>query len=979
MLNNRKWAFMLSALMVAGVGLSGCEEQNWTCDECVVVDPEVSGGGASSDDFKSMSAFSRSELAKETDCTGSSACLSSSKCKDGAAYVACLCVSDPSICHELPSCNGVGSCNYVCGETSESCGYTACASDPACKAEGLISKITCKAALDCNEEAARICEEVAKLNPKADFDNDGLTNEEEINNTLHPHPCFADSDGDGVDDKREVDGKSDPMDPASKPAGNDELRTLICTHNPLNQVEWTEVLKDMNIAKLNGATYASTSSKMVSVFSHTSNNVYGFFGSGPKTNGAQLLKAAGLTAGTYVEEAKFSSSVPLASWTDYDHDLQIVPDSEEVNRYKFTITLEDGETIQDLQQKIAKVFDSSATKSSGSDKCASSDGKVSLYLARSSYTKDGNTSRIYSGAMTCAGNLTSTDKNQTLFMLEDVLSGTLVSPNLSIANISGDLFPYQTNHCQVGKVLSSGYVDFIWVVDNSGSMEDELDNVAKTVEKFATRLKSSGISYRVGVTTTDAYLVDERMEPQGLNTKIEGKKVYTYYGDDGAYSPNSYLTGLGFRNYEISNKGAGAFLSPSLVKSRLAPAVKNYKYCGLSQNANNPNICGFGYEDGLKSGLVALQRLSLDTAASKPEWVETDEQYDLLKKIKDSIIAKLGSADTVQFDSDAKALKYIIWVSDEESRQFKEDCEFSSSSAIDKAVCKTGYKLKDDGTMRTGSLGETDTDASEVCNPNISTVLEQNLASNFAEAADDASKVLAQDMSLEEIKTFNKDYYNMLRYYLDQYQKFAGEGGITGFALVGDSGNKYGGVCKNLKVCDGLCYLTAKDYENKNGIAKGAEGNKDGVGCFECEEVDGVGWRDDAAAVVGANYGLSYIHLARFLGTSIKDEGDQVVTEGKEGGFASICNDSFEVSVDAIFEDVAGRVASKYSLEGYPISSTIRVGAMKNGHAFELERGASTNGWTYDASQNAVIFTSLQVDDNSDLAISYDLWKVKEG
>ncbi|MBQ9394940.1 MAG: hypothetical protein IJU23_05425 [Proteobacteria bacterium] len=975
MLNIRKCAFMLSALMIAGVGLSGCDEQNWTCGvECNVVDPDTGNGGTMQSDFKSMASYTTSELKNQSECTGSSACLSSSKCKDDAAYVACLCVSSDAICHEFPNCNGVGKCQYKCGETSESCSYSACAKDPACQGETLVGNITCLAATNCDgDEAAQLCEDVAKMNPKEDFDGDGLTNEEELNHPKHPHPCFKDSDKDGADDKREVNAGSDPMNPASVPAGNDDLRNLICTHEALSTVDWTEVLKDMNIAKLNGAKYESTSSKLVSVFGHESNHVYGFFGSGQKTNGAQLLKAAGLTAGTYIEEAKFSSTIPLASWTNYNHDLQIVPDSEEVNRYKFTITLGAGETIQDLQNKIAKVFDSSAPKLSGSDNCSASSGKVSLYLARSSYTKDGNTERIYGGAMTCANNLTT---NKTLFMLEDVLSGTLVSPNTSIANIGGDLFPYQTNHCQVGTVLSSGYVDFIWVVDNSGSMEDELDSVAATVEKFTQRLGGSGITYRVAVTYTDAYLVDERMEPEGLLSKVSGNNYYTFYDENGGYLTNSYLTGLGFRNYEISNRGAAAFLStPNLVKTRVPPAVQKFKACGVTVNSDNPNICGFGYEDGLKSGLVGLQRLSLDPNGSKPSWVASDEEFELLKKIKQSIITKLKKDDDVKFDDANKALKYIIWVSDEESRQFKEECDYSTSD-LSKAICKTGYKLQDDGTMRTGALKSDDGAADSVCNPSIADNLDPKVEKNFEEAQADASKVLFQDMSLEEIKQFDTAYYNMLRYYLMQYQQFAGEGGITGFALVGDSGNRNGGVCKTLKVCDGLCFADAQALADSNGTKGQGQ-----VGCFEClpETEGGPSWRDDSAAKDGANYGLSYIHLARFLGTNISEEGGKIVTEGKEGGFASICNTSFDVSVDAIFEDVAGRVASKYSLEGYPISSTIRVGAMKNGKAFELERGATTNGWTYDASQNAVIFTSLQVDKDSDLAISYDLWKVKEG
>ena len=52
-------------------------------------------------------------------------------------------------------------------------------------------------------------------------------------------------------------------------------------------------------------------------------------------------------------------------------------------------------------------------------------------------------------------------------------------------------------------------IDFIWVVDNSGSMADELENVANTAGLFVDKLVASGIDYRVAVTTTDAFVADE--------------------------------------------------------------------------------------------------------------------------------------------------------------------------------------------------------------------------------------------------------------------------------------------------------------------------------------------------------------------------------------------------------------------------------------------------------------------------------------
>ena len=177
-------------------------------------------------------------------------------------------------------------------------------------------------------------------------------------------------------------------------------------------------------------------------------------------------------------------------------------------------------------------------------------------------------------------------------------------------------------------------------------------------------------------------------------------------------------------------------------------------------------------------------------------------------------------------------------------------------------------------------------------------------------------------------------YYNMLMYYIQQYNKFAGSGGIAAFALVGDVGKEKNGACTEL----------------------GA----------------------DAGATEGANYGLSYIHLARYLG-ALDDEG---TFKGKSGGFGSICNTNYETTVNAIFEDVQGRVAS-HPLRGYPISSTIRVAIAHNGSVTELVRKKKKNGWNYDASQNAIVFTGMN-EFGADLseyevAISYVIWKKNAG
>ncbi|MCL2326530.1 MAG: hypothetical protein FWC40_08570, partial [Proteobacteria bacterium] len=101
---------------------------------------------------------------------------------------------------------------------------------------------------------------------------------------------------------------------------------------------------------------------------------------------------------------------------------------------------------------------------------------------------------------------------------------------------------------------------------------------------------------------------------------------------------------------------------------------------------------------------------------------------------------------------------------------------------------------------------------------------------------------------------------------------------------------------------------------------------------------------------------------------------------GKGGGYASICNPQFDQIVSSIVEDAVGRVGS-HPLKGYPISSTIRVSMNTQADVIELTRGATTNGWRYDASQNAIVFSGLNPAPNATdyIAIAYVIWTKDEG
>ena len=53
---------------------------------------------------------------------------------------------------------------------------------------------------------------------------------------------------------------------------------------------------------------------------------------------------------------------------------------------------------------------------------------------------------------------------------------------------------------------------------------------------------------------------------------------------------------------------------------------------------------------------------------------------------------------------------------------------------------------------------------------------------------------------------------------------------------------------------------------------------------------------------------------------------------------------------------------------------------MKSGNKVkELTRGAASDGWSYDASQNAIVFSGANIKKDDYIAISYVLWRINKG
>jgi hypothetical protein len=83
-------------------------------------------------------------------------------------------------------------------------------------------------------------------------------------------------------------------------------------------------------------------------------------------------------------------------------------------------------------------------------------------------------------------------RNRTAFVLDDFSNGSAVAGS---SYLLGD-------ECAAGKVTATPAADIIWVIDDSGSMNDQRQSVAENAKSFFAQALATGLDFRVGVTGT---------------------------------------------------------------------------------------------------------------------------------------------------------------------------------------------------------------------------------------------------------------------------------------------------------------------------------------------------------------------------------------------------------------------------------------------------------------------------------------------
>lgn len=225
--------------------------------------------------------------------------------------------------------------------------------------------------------------------------------------------------------------------------------------------------------------------------------------------------------------------------------------------------------------------------------------------------------------------------------LDDLLTGTQHAPLSSSFNT----IPLHTFNVPGRPSTSS--CDFLWVVDNSGSMADEQLNLAVTASEFMSVLNSSLADWRVGVTTTDTYCMGLDRNDPNLNP------LYQLCLSPNGTTPGTihdpifdFCTGL---------RGFDGFLSPNtpnaptLFEERV---TKNANCTSPQGAAPDSNVCGFGLESGLSSTSWIIPNLLLDDHG--PSCTHTNTPNHRLR-------------------ADPNAQTIIVWLSDEEDDRVKVD------------------------------------------------------------------------------------------------------------------------------------------------------------------------------------------------------------------------------------------------------------------------------------------------------------------
>jgi hypothetical protein len=297
--------------------------------------------------------------------------------------------------------------------------------------------------------------------------------------------CAADTDGDGIADGAEDTNSNgrvdmgelnpndslDAMGPAQQACSTANLRPISFHSSPSADVQIALVPEFLEVAKL---TLGTDERGIV------------FYNPATKVGGIAISKTMGVGASPSAEEATARGTLsgigqiatPLTqTFTSWDG-FPGVRASYDVNS-----TRDSKDFVNELARRFLGMTAGGLLTGSGG---TSGPFKVQAVYARRTATR---------AVMVIAAIPVALFSGAPLFQLDDVGGGTAIAQ-------SGDLTATQ---CEAFIASANAKVDFLWVVDDSGSMASSQDAARNAGALFGTKLGAAGLDWRAAAVTTGYY------------------------------------------------------------------------------------------------------------------------------------------------------------------------------------------------------------------------------------------------------------------------------------------------------------------------------------------------------------------------------------------------------------------------------------------------------------------------------------------
>lgn len=425
------------------------------------------------------------------------------------------------------------------------------------------------------------------LNPGGDADGDGIINGLEdknldcIRDPGETDPTNADTDGDGLSDGAEdinrngfYDAELGEFDPTSADSNGDGVpdgqdpRAAVCTPDLVNSVNARgAATANANLALPPEYVITPEVAAQGARFSSPAAGVFGYV---VKTAGASTVAAGN---GANIAKIVQGGNRPI---NEFAREFQTWSNADLASRPAIR-----NQLLFDYAKDAAVLRDEVFSAVSGTTiSSGESGGSCSAVVGWQMAELRSDGSLVTVGVFTCRSNFDNSPELQ--FLFTDVLGSTILAPG----NFNPEGFRCETLAGQPG-----GKVDFLWVIDNSLSMGDEQQNVASTAAQFMDTLARSGVDWRVGVTTTESWVLSVDTQ------EVFGVSLDELIGHDELFDRCSGLRGQGFvaGNDAISLFGQYVTTDANCidgVQDGIAPA--------------GANVCGIGAESGLQSAVTVI-------------------------------------------------------------------------------------------------------------------------------------------------------------------------------------------------------------------------------------------------------------------------------------------------------------------------------------------------------------------------------------